>query len=210
MAWNTRTWVTKNDIANYTEVLYQCMPTNVDNEPYVAKDYNDKEIKCIAGPYVPKPREDRVDWCRMKVWVKIWDKKFNYGENKDGKVNDHANRGGDDKWRFEDDPGDQQKCEWDKEKTVIGFNNDSTTFKPVLAWTKPLVPDDKNKDNDNKLMFTDNLTLYWETKGKDKQYRGSFEGFYIDDPHNSALIKSGAKLFAAGFASVAAVYATLA
>jgi len=53
--------------------------------------------------------------------------------------------------------------------------------------------------------------LYWSVKDKDKEYRGKFRGFYLDDPDNPVIVKTGAKYVAAGIASTAAlVYATLA
>jgi len=80
-----------------------------------------------------------------------------------------------------------------------------------MKWLKPIVPPKPNNDEqfDNTLKFTDNLTVYWEVQIRDQRRRGSFEGFYLDDPMNPVL--SGAMGLAAGVASSAAlVFATLA
>jgi hypothetical protein len=81
----------------------------------------------------------------------------------DGKLNDYAARGDGDRYKVEEDPGDKRQCTWDETATTLGLNG--TTIQPVLAWTKGMNTGD---DNDNILMFKDNLTVVFEIESGSK------------------------------------------
>jgi hypothetical protein len=150
---------------------------------------------------------DRADWCKMKIKVTEIDKsgKINYEEDMDGKLNEYEGRSDGDKYKVEDDPGDKRNCMWDKTATTLGLNG--TIIQPVLAWTKGM---DTGDDNDNMLVFKDNLTVVFEIESGSK-FNGMAAGFYLDDPWNPVIVvETGAKTLAAGVLSAAAlVYATL-
>lgn len=204
LEWYTRTWFEKGGKENVTELYYECNPLQAANKPYLPNDFNDREIECMLGPISPKTDgKDMADWCRVKAKLKPSENKMEKTDEKDGKLKDYEGRGANDKWKFEDDPGDKQACKYYAEETEYGWNEAKTEFSPTIAWYKPIMSED---GDDFSLKFKDNLTVYWQVKDTKAERKGSFAGFYVDDPQNPVL--TGAKTLIAGSITAAALIAT--
>lgn len=185
------------------------MPTQSGGGGYKVNDWHDKEIQCMVGTLTTANQGNLLDWCRMKIKLKKdKDAKFEKRDNKDGKKTGWSNAGKNDKFQFQDDPGDKQNCKWDDAGTSMNFNSTSGMVFPTISWTKELNTGDQG--NDNQLSLASNYTLMTVRKDKDgPEVKSNLGNFYIDDPYNPII--TGAKYLLAGAVTTSSlVIATLA
>jgi hypothetical protein len=169
---------------------------------FILADNDGKNVECQAGVFSPKDKENKIDWCRAKMTFKTNDKIGTQEDLKDGKLNGAGDKGANDQWNFEDEG--PQDCKADTNAISLGVDGDK--FCPVMAWYKNAASGD---GDDLALALLGNYTLQWKIKAADTEAKGSFAGFYLDDPMNSVL--GNANSLVAGAASMAAlVIATIA